>query len=156
MCECQMKTFNFFFGAYLLHTVLRHADNLSKTLQHTKLSAAEGQHLAKMTVATLKSIRSKENFKLFWQKTVKQASELDIGGPVLPRKRKASRHLEVGASVGTSPASPEDQYKAIYLEVIDTVTTCITDRFAQAIKCTVRWSDFLLNRIKWRMKLLRF
>ena len=68
---------------------------------------------------------------MFWQKTVKQAGELDIGGPVLPRKRKAPRHLEVRASVGTSPALPEDHYKAIYLEVVDTVTTCITDRFAQ-------------------------
>ena len=126
----QMKTFNFFFGVCLLHTVLRHADNLSKTLQHTKLSAAEGQHLAKMTVATLKMIRSEENFKLFWQKTVKQAGELDIGEPVLPRKRKAPKHLEVGSSVGTSSALPEDHYKAIYLEVVDTVTTCITNRFA--------------------------
>ena len=54
----QMKTFNFFFGVCQFYTVLRHADNLSKTLQYTMLSAAEGQRLATMTVATLKTIRS--------------------------------------------------------------------------------------------------
>lgn len=49
----QMQTFGYFFGACLLHNILRHTDNLSKTLQHTKMSAAEGQHLAKMTITTL-------------------------------------------------------------------------------------------------------
>lgn len=33
--------------------------------------------------------------------------------------------------VETSPALPEDHHKTIYLEVVDTVTTCIIDRFAQ-------------------------
>ena len=49
----QMKTFNFFFGACLLLLVFQHTDNLSKTLQHTKMSAAEGQTVAGMTVRTL-------------------------------------------------------------------------------------------------------
>ena len=51
--------------------------------------------------------------------------------PVLLRKCKAQRHLEVGFSVRTSPALPEDHYKAIYMEVVNTAITCITDRFAQ-------------------------
>ena len=49
----QMKTFYLFFGACLLLLVFQHTDNLSKTLQHTKLSAAEGQTAAGMTVRTL-------------------------------------------------------------------------------------------------------
>lgn len=43
----QMKTFDYFFGACLLHSILRHSDNLSKTMQHTKMSTSEGQGLAK-------------------------------------------------------------------------------------------------------------
>ena len=49
----QMKTFDYLFGARLNHNLLRHTDNLSKTMQHTKMSAAEGQHLARMTITTL-------------------------------------------------------------------------------------------------------
>ena len=49
----QMNTFEFFLGVHLLHIILRHTDNLSKTLQMTKMSAAEGQKLADMTVAAL-------------------------------------------------------------------------------------------------------
>ena len=49
----QMKTFDYFFGACFHHSLLRHTDNLSKTMQHTKTSATEAQHLARMTIATL-------------------------------------------------------------------------------------------------------
>lgn len=49
----QMKSFDYFFGACLLHLPFQHTDNLSKTLQHTKMSAAEGQINAGMTVRTM-------------------------------------------------------------------------------------------------------
>lgn len=48
-----MNTFEFFLDVHLLHIILRHTDNLSKTLQMTKMSAAEGQKLADMTVNAL-------------------------------------------------------------------------------------------------------
>ena len=129
--DCQMKTFQFYFGVSLLHSVLSHTDNLSKTLQHTSFSAAEGQRLAKMTTATLQSVRSEEMFKLFWQKIVTQANTLDIGEPILPRIRKVPRRYEVGSSSGVSALSPESHYRTIYYETVDTVIACISDRFNQ-------------------------
>lgn len=42
--SAMMKTFDFVFGTVLGEAVLRHADNLSRTLQDKKISAAEGQH----------------------------------------------------------------------------------------------------------------
>ena len=38
-----MRSFNFFFGVSLGKLLLRHSDNLSKTLQASSMSAAEGQ-----------------------------------------------------------------------------------------------------------------
>jgi len=46
----QMKTFDYLFGNVLGELVLKRADNISSTLQHTSLSAAEGQEVAQMTV----------------------------------------------------------------------------------------------------------
>ena len=51
----QMTTFKFYFGASLVHLLLRHTDNLSRTLQHKDVSAADGQRVAKSVVATLQS-----------------------------------------------------------------------------------------------------
>ena len=62
--DSQMKTFDFYFGASLLHNVLSHADNLSKTLQHTRLNAAEGQHLVRMTTTSyLKVHQNRRNIQ---------------------------------------------------------------------------------------------
>ena len=60
-----MKTFSFVYGAILGEIILRHADNLSNTLQHKSMSAAEGQQVALMTVQTMNSIRTEESFDLF-------------------------------------------------------------------------------------------
>ena len=40
--EAQMTKFDFLFGASLGALILTHSDNLSKTLQHKSMSAAEG------------------------------------------------------------------------------------------------------------------
>ena len=63
-----MKTFNFFFGTVLGELLLKHSDNLSRTLQSSTMSEAEGQKVAAMTVATLQSIRSDDNFDPFWKR----------------------------------------------------------------------------------------
>ena len=60
-----MKSFNFYFGTVLGELILRHCDNLSRTLQGPHVSAAEGQQIATMTVKTLRLIRSEESLSCF-------------------------------------------------------------------------------------------
>ena len=76
------------FGVYLGHLLLRHTDNLSKTLQSTTMSASEGQKIAYMTVATLETLRDDGQFDLLWKKVEIHALSLDVESPKLPRKRK--------------------------------------------------------------------
>ena len=40
----QIQTFEYYFGTCLLHSILRHTDSLSKTMQHAKMNAAVAQH----------------------------------------------------------------------------------------------------------------
>lgn len=47
-----MRSFNFFFGGLLGELILCHSDNLSRALQGSRVSAAEGQMIATMTVKT--------------------------------------------------------------------------------------------------------
>ena len=62
----------------LAELILKHSDNLSKTLQHSYLSAAEGQDVSKLTIATLRSLRCESNFDLFWQKIDLALNEVDV------------------------------------------------------------------------------
>lgn len=75
---------------FLGELLLRHSDNLSRTLQSSNMSAAAGQHVEMMTVATFQSIRSGDSFVLFWKRITKMAEE-KIDEPVLRRRRKLPR-----------------------------------------------------------------
>ena len=79
--------------------ILKHSDNLSSTLQHKSLSAAE--YIAQMTIETLKSVRSDDSLDIFWQKVSTKASELDIGDPELPRRHRLPWRLNDGESAST-------------------------------------------------------
>ena len=61
----QMTTFTHFFGSMHGELVLKHMDNLSRTLQHASKLAAEGQHITAMMVATRNSMHSDDQFNLF-------------------------------------------------------------------------------------------
>ena len=80
----QMKSFNYFFGLVLGEVLLRHTDNLSRTLEKN-ISASEGQLVADMTQRTLQSMRNEQQFDLFWEKVKRMAEESDVDDPVLDR-----------------------------------------------------------------------
>ena len=104
-----MKTFNFFFGIGLGELLLKRNDNLSRTLQSSTISAAEGQKVAAMTIAALQSIHSDVNFDLFWKRISEMAGEKEIDEPVLPRRRKLPRQYDDGSHEGDFPDTLEDQ-----------------------------------------------
>ena len=48
------------------------------------MSAAEGQDVMSLTLATLKLLRNDSSFDLFWKRTCAAADKFDINGPTLP------------------------------------------------------------------------
>ena len=74
----QMKMFDFFFGVSLGLLILKHTDNLSRTLQRGDMSAAEGQEVMHSTLTTLQSIRADSSFESFWERLCSSADELDV------------------------------------------------------------------------------
>ena len=83
-----MDMFQYLYGIMLSEMILRHADNLSRTLQHKSLSAEEGQQVAQMTVDTITSLQNDDAFDLMWEKVSRKARTLNVSEPQLPRKRK--------------------------------------------------------------------
>lgn len=126
-----MKSFDFFFGVLLGELLFRHSDNLSRTLQATHMSAAEGQKVAAMTLQTLQSVRSEENFKLFWAKALKIGGDLGVGDPVLPRRRKTPKRYETGSGEGNFLEDVDSRYRQIFYEALDLIASAIESRFQQ-------------------------
>ena len=94
-----MKSFNFLFDVMLGELILQHTNNLSRTLKHKTVSAAEGQEIARMTVQTLKFVNSGEFFDLFGVKVSSTDESLDVGEPQLPCCRKVHKTIDNGTSI---------------------------------------------------------
>lgn len=142
--QTMMDTFEYFFGLVLGERILKHTDNLSKTLQNPSLAASEGQQLAELTCQTLEHIRTTECFDLFWQNVLLLQKEKGVNEPILPRKRKAPRRFEEGSSDGHHPTTPKDFYRRQYFECLDLIVNCVRDRFRQPGYAVLRNLEDLL------------
>ena len=129
--KAQMSQYWLLFVLQLCKRILLITDNLSKTLQKQSLSAAEGQEVVKLTLQTLKNMRNADSFDLFFSLVEKVRQQTGCDEPVLPRKRKAPKHLEVGSAEGFHSVSVQEHYRRLYFEALDLVITGITDRFDQ-------------------------
>ena len=90
--------------------ILRHTDNLSRTMQRTDMSVIEGQEVMHLTLSTLKSLRNDSGFD---QKICASCDELDIQKPTLPCRRKVPRRLDDGAAP-TFHDTVEEHYRVTY------------------------------------------
>ena len=113
----QMTTFEYYFGVNLGSLLLKHSDNLSKTLQKIKLSAAESQSVASLTVKTLEKMRTDDSYHLFWERCNKEAKTLEIGEEVLPRKWQRALCCYFGNAPAEFLDSVENHYRSIYYKL---------------------------------------
>lgn len=146
--QAQMRTFDFMFGVCLGYELLRHTDNLSKTLQHVDMSASEGQRLADLTLDTLTGLRNDDAFDKFWETTLKKQDALDVNEPTLPRRRKLPKRFESGDAEYEYPPTAKDMYRQKYYEAFDLTTNCVKKRFDQPGFNTYRkLQDVLLKTV---------
>lgn len=66
----RMKIFDSFFDLMLSERILKHADNLSKTMQATEMSAVEEHHITQISVS---SMRTNESFDVLGTSTCQSA-----------------------------------------------------------------------------------
>ena len=129
--EAYMSKFEYIFDLVLGECVLRHTDNLSKTLQSPKLNASEGQRIAELTCLTVERIRTNECFDEFWEKVLQLARKHGINEPTLPRKSKVPARYEVGSEDGHFHDFPKMLFQHNYFEVLDFVVNFVRQQFNQ-------------------------
>ena len=86
-CKSQMESFYFFFGLNLSHKLYAMTNNLSKSIQATKMSAIKRGKSADLVITTLKYIRKDDQFQLIYDTVKKAANSIKgIAQPAMPRK----------------------------------------------------------------------
>ena len=127
----QIEGFDYFFGVELGRKCLSMVDNLSRALQSATMSACEGQGIVRRTVQSLQSIRTDENFDLFWQYLERRCSKVNVSTPTLPRCKRVPRRFEIGEGAPEYPDTVQNHYQRIYFEVLDVLKAAIEGRFQQ-------------------------
>ena len=145
--QSQMESYKYLYGVMLGLLILKHSDNLSRSLQKTDISASEGQEIASFTVKTLKLMRNEEHFRLFWLKVTQSAEKLNIQDAFLPRRIKKPKRYEDGICSEHS-ATPEEHYFKIYCQAMDLIINCIERRFNQpGYQIYKNLQELLLNSV---------
>ena len=155
-CQCQMKTFAFFFGLCLGQRLYSLTDNLSKALQNEKLSAVSGHRIALLTKDTLINMRNEESFKMFFGVILKKAANHpQIEHPTVPRKRSRPNYSILNyveghpSAEGHYPATVEDHYRSLYYDAVDDIIQAHMTRFDQpSFKAFCAMEQLLLKGIE--------
>ena len=86
--KSQMITFDYFYGVTILQLVLRHSDNLSKTLQKFSLTSCLVKEIADLALQTINSLRSESELQLLWKKNSTTIRGIRNNSIISSRKRK--------------------------------------------------------------------
>ena len=79
-----MKELDFLFGLVFSERILKHTDNLSKTIQATTMPAVEACGLSKLCIQVFKKMRTEGCFDQFWELTKSTQCLLNVKDPALP------------------------------------------------------------------------
>ncbi len=127
----KMKEFRFLFCLILAERLLKHSDNLSKSMQATYMPAVEAKQLSELCIKVLQKMRDDSAFDLFWEYCLTLQKELQVNDPVLERPHKRPRWYEDGAADAHFHDDPKTYYRAIYFQCIDAAISTISHRFQQ-------------------------
>ena len=149
--KSQMLKFTLWFGLKLCERILKISDNLSMTLQKQSLSAAQGYDIAQLTIKTLQRMRTSVSFKNYFETLKVLRSQFNVEAPVLLRKRRATKHIEIGEGECYHVDDIEDYYRVQYYEAIDLAITGITNRFDQPGYTIYSTLESVLVRLQTKM-----
>ena len=108
--------------------VLNHSDNLSATLQSNTISAAEGQHVASLTVDTLTKIRTDDTFTMFGLLYRRKRLQLTLVSRGL---HVVERHLHIWKQENATACfstGVESDYRQVCYEILDYAASAIKAR----------------------------
>jgi len=105
-------------------------DHCNTSLQSKSLTLAAAKSVATTAVSALNSIRCESKFASIFGEVIKDASELDIEEPQLPRMRHVSRRIDSNSEAAEF-TSPDLYYRKHYFELVDCTVSAVERRFAQ-------------------------
>lgn len=123
-----MLQFKTYFFLRLYFHAMNPVEDVNEKIQCPHLSVADLEKIYEGLICILNGRR--DSFEHFWELCLKEKPS-QVDDPSLPRNRRIPKKYENNeASSPHTFKTPKEYYKAIYIEVCETVQSCITERFA--------------------------
>ena len=143
-----LERFESLLGLRVTLLVFELIDDCNTSLQSKSLTLAAAKSLASTAVSALKSMRCESKFAEIFADVIKEATELDIGQPQLPRTRRVSRRID-SDSEAVQFTSADQFYRRHYFDLIDCTVSAVERRFDQpGMELAVSMEDLLLRAAK--------
>ena len=124
-------TFNFVFNLLILDEVFGITKLLSTYLQTIDISISSAHNHIVAVLASIKEMRSEEQFEKYWSAANDICENLGLEGPELPRRRKVPARL----GGGSAQPSYEDVHHyymvASFYPLLDVITGRFEERFSE-------------------------
>ena len=95
------------------------------------MTAVNAQDVSRVCVTTLQSIRSENEFNLFWNKVKQFGEKHKIEESHLPHRKNIPNRYVIGKAAGEHPENVEEEYRRQYFAALDSIIICIKERFEQ-------------------------
>lgn len=127
-----LQKFGTFFVLKVMLKFFSRVETVSVALQKRELHMQKARQMIDTLRDDIKSFRS-EGFTALWQSTVAAASDLQLESPSVPRPRKRPCRLEDGGAPQHHFKTPEEVYRQLYFELLDTAATSVDSRFSPSV-----------------------
>lgn len=139
-----LQQFKTAFVLHLLLYVLERVETLNSALQRASLNFNEA--IAKVEACRSALIYKRDNgFAELWQQSLQFSMDNNLDEPQLPRVRRLPKRLDTGFEQHTFK-TPEDMFRPMFLEVIDTAISSLNNRFVNKTSSHLKeMEDFLIG-----------
>ena len=124
-----LQSFDFIIHLFIMTEIYFLTNILSKFLQHPNVSLTDALAQVKITIGTLKCLRTEPEFERLYNEALKLCNDNGIEPPAKTRVK----HVPIrfgGGNDGTSSLSVKDYYRInIYYVILDTIITSINHKF---------------------------
>lgn len=142
----KLDSFAFYFHLLTMIFIFEIIENLNEALQKHDLNISNSHTSIKMTIQRIEKLRNDDTFNKHWSTVMSDVKELDVELPSVARVRKAPKRYESQSSPHNF-STPEEFYRKLYYEVIDTTLASLRSRFnSQTLDFLTKVENFILNK----------
>lgn len=126
-----ISQFKFLFCLKLSSTIFQTAELTSKVLQTSGLSISDGMKAIEQLKKIVTDLRTDAKFNTLFDECCCDQKTFNVDEPCLPRRRVPPRRLDQG-SAPVQFNTPREMYAQLYFEILDVISSSLTDRFNQS------------------------